>query len=35
VEAINSPMVTHLIYAVHARERHSSGSPKASVPAAL
>jgi dihydrofolate reductase len=35
VEAINSPMVTHLIYAVHAREHHSSGSPKASVPAAL
>jgi dihydrofolate reductase len=35
VEAINSPMVTHLIYAVHASESQSARSAKASAPAAL
>ena len=35
VEAINSPMVTHLAYAVQAAEHKASGSPKASAPAAL
>jgi len=35
VEAINSPMVTHLNYAAHARQHHSNGSAKASAPATL